>query len=270
MCSGSATVGTASPSGASSAPVPAPACQQHAAGAQRAGRAVQQPGPRRGLHPVDARLRQDRAAGVQQRAPHRRVGQQRVQLAFLRAELRADHRLPEIGRDAGQLGAAEHPDLQAEPPLAFAFAGEELIGVRRLRDHQPAGRLQLEARAELHLQLRPEPRGGGVERQRAFEARHLVGVQADEAALHLHVQAAGIGGGAGQPRGIVHHRHLDALARQVQRRAEADDAAAHHGDGDLPRGCHGSRSAIATMSAMAIGLTGARGANSARLSSGRP
>ena len=80
------------------------------------------------------------------------------------------------------------------------------------------------------------------------------------------MQAAGIGRGAAVVA-VIDKDDALAFPRQFQRGAQTHDAAADDGDIGLGEGHGGPK---ATMSAIAIGFTGARGAKNARSSSGRP
>ena len=126
-------------------------------------------------------------------AADRGVGEQRIELAFIGANLGADHVGSEIGRDAIEFRAIEDIDIEPQFALAPGLDLQEIELVPALRDHQAAGHLQVEIRPEPRLHGLPEGNRLGIERKLALHARHVLRIEAHEAALHLDMKTAGIG-----------------------------------------------------------------------------
>ena len=61
--------------------------------------------------------------------------------------------------------------------------------------------------AETLCQGLPVAHRADIQRQVRLHARREIGIQADEAALHLHMQAAGVGGAAGVAA-VVQAQHV--------------------------------------------------------------
>jgi hypothetical protein len=162
--------------------------------------------------------------------------------------------------------------MNIEPKLPFAcglpFEEFELLPI--LRHHQPAGHLEFDRCIQSGSEQRPELDSLGVERQLPLHALDILWVEPHEAALHLDMQAAGVGR---RPASVacVDQDHVRALVGEEAGDAGPDDAAPdddcsyligetfarhHHaavGDGhDRPGG---------TRSQIAIGFSGTRGAN---------
>ena len=194
-------------------------------------------------------------------APNGRVGEEGIDLALMRAELRPDHRRAEIGRDPIELGAAEDRDIEPERGFALRLPRQKIELALVLGDHQAAGDLHLAIDTELALKLLPVGGGELVEKQHAFKAWNEMGIALEKDALHLDVQAAGIGGGAAGIAGIDDH-NLGARRRQETAKARPDNAAANDGDGNLAQPVRRRRHAVGqrAISAIATGFTGMRGA----------
>ena len=104
--------------------------------------------------------------------------------------------------------------------------------------------------------------------QRRFEAGDQIGIEPHEAALHLDVQAAGIGRGAADPA-VVDHRDLDTLGGEEAGERESHDAAADHQRSNRRHRrmrCLAHGAGDRARSAMVSGLTGGRGAKLSAMS----
>ncbi len=128
---------------------------------------------------------------------HSGIRLQRVELAFVEADLGAEDRLAEVGRHPAQFRPVQHVGVEPEFSLPPAFAGEEGELRLVLRHHQTAGLLDLHVCAEFGREFPPTRCARRIERQRALQVGHELWIHADEAALQLYMQAAGIGGGSG-------------------------------------------------------------------------
>ena len=152
---------------------------------------------------------------------HRIGGGERIDLAFQRAPLGAQHGRRQRRRHAAQLVAADHMRLDAVAPLERHLGFEEAHAGFAVGDHQAAGDFQVEIDAAVARDLlpqrhrrRPERQGGGG------RAAALLSLRAEVERQQLHMQAAGI-----RARGLqvdvvtVDHQHVLAGARQVVRQA---------------------------------------------------
>jgi hypothetical protein len=125
-----------------------------------------------------------------------------------------------------RFGTGRQGGSDGELLLAAAFPRQEGELRLALRHHKAAGQLELDILAEPPGQVLPLPHGAHIHRQCAFQPGNLLRIHAHEPALHLHMQAAGIGGAAGM-LAIVDAGDgdkKDCLPEQMTRRADWDKA----------------------------------------------
>src|SRR5262249_4760385 len=117
------------------------------------------------LDPLHQLLRQDSHRQPVDPPPHRRVGEERIELALEMADFATHHAWSEIRRAPIEALPVEYVDLEAEFALALRLFGEEVELALVVRDHQPAGDFQVDRRSELLLEHLPEADGLHVEVQ---------------------------------------------------------------------------------------------------------
>ena len=180
---------------------------------------------------------QQPGAGTLCQLQHRQRAAQRIAVALRRDEVGADHVLGQRRRQRAQFVGAEHVALDAPASFHRRLAAQPIQPRRVLRQHQAAFGADAEVLAGLGGDLLPQRDRARRERQcvRRLAAilRCLVG---EVVGQQLHVQAAGIRG-ARRHAGLVAfgQQHIDAVAREEIRAAQAGEAAAHHQHIAAPR-----------------------------------
>ena len=229
MCSGSASAGIATPSAAPSAREPDPA-------AITTRRATIVPLSVATAKPARSRCSPVTATFSRMLAPLRTICRRTAAFASRGLSLPSTSHssAPSTGgpRYGAMRSSAARSSIrtgQAELFLAPAFRFEKRELLVGFGDHQAACEFQLDVVIQLRRDPAPLRHRLDIHRQRPFQAGDEVRIKSHETALHLHMQAAGVGVAAAMVAGIDAD-HRDARRGEKPREAQPDDAAAdHHG-----------------------------------------